>query len=242
MACPIYMRDVAEVALGKELRTGAATENGHEVVMGTVFMLMGENSRDRLAARVARSCEEINRNPARGRESRMTVYDRTDLVDATIDTVKTNLLEGARARHRGALPAARKYPRRAHHRRGHPALDAHDHHRHGASEDQRQPDEPRRARLRASSSTARSSSWRTASGGWRKSRSIGTALLTRAERFDVVFDATQRSHQAQHFRRAASSWSSICPILTLTGVEGKMFHPDGLHRDHRAAAARWFFR
>ena len=42
---PIRVRDLAEVVLGKELRTGAATENGREVVLGTVFMLMGENSR-----------------------------------------------------------------------------------------------------------------------------------------------------------------------------------------------------
>jgi cobalt-zinc-cadmium resistance protein CzcA len=42
---PIRVRDVAEVAIGRELRTGAATENGREVVLGTVFMLIGENSR-----------------------------------------------------------------------------------------------------------------------------------------------------------------------------------------------------
>ena len=51
---PIYVRDIAEVALGKELRTGAATHNSQEVVMGTVFMLIGENSAARSHNAVAR--------------------------------------------------------------------------------------------------------------------------------------------------------------------------------------------
>ncbi|MEA1151589.1 efflux RND transporter permease subunit, partial [Klebsiella pneumoniae] len=57
---PIRIRDVAEVGLGKELRTGAATENGREVVLGTVFMLIGENSRE-VAQAVGQRLEEINR-------------------------------------------------------------------------------------------------------------------------------------------------------------------------------------
>ena len=52
---PIRVRDVADVLLGKELRTGAATEDGQEVVLGTVFMLMGENSRDGVASGWRRS-------------------------------------------------------------------------------------------------------------------------------------------------------------------------------------------
>jgi cobalt-zinc-cadmium resistance protein CzcA len=64
-------RDVAEVGLGKELRTGAATENGREVVLGTVFMLIGENSRD--VSRRRRALEEINRSlpPGVSREDRL---------------------------------------------------------------------------------------------------------------------------------------------------------------------------
>lgn len=90
---PVYIRDVAEVAIGKELRTGAATQNGNEVVLGTVFMLKGENSRT-VSIRVAEKMAEINRTLPEGVVAK-TVYDRTDLVNATLNTVKSNLLEGA---------------------------------------------------------------------------------------------------------------------------------------------------
>jgi len=90
---PIRVRDVAEVSLGSELRTGAATENGREVVLGTVFMLIGENSRE-VSQRVAAKLVEVNRTLPEGIVAE-TVYDRTSLVDRTIETVKTNLFEGA---------------------------------------------------------------------------------------------------------------------------------------------------
>ncbi|MCE0722903.1 CusA/CzcA family heavy metal efflux RND transporter [Legionella resiliens] len=90
---PVHIRDVADVALGKELRTGAATENSKEVVLGTVFMLMGENSRT-VSKRVAAKMKEINKSLPEGVEA-VTVYNRTALVNATINTVKNNLLEGA---------------------------------------------------------------------------------------------------------------------------------------------------
>jgi len=90
---PIRLRDVAEVDIGRELRTGAATENGHEVVLGTVFMLIGENSRV-VSQAVDRKMAEINRTLPPGVKA-VTVYDRTVLVDKAINTVKNNLLEGA---------------------------------------------------------------------------------------------------------------------------------------------------
>jgi len=90
---PIRVSDVAEVLLGKELRTGAATENGKEVVLGTVFMLMGENSRS-VSQRVAAKLAEVNRTLPQGVAAN-PVYDRTTLVDKTIVTVSKNLLEGA---------------------------------------------------------------------------------------------------------------------------------------------------
>jgi len=90
---PIRVDDLAEVALGRELRTGAATENGREVVLGTVFMLIGENSRA-VSQRTASKLAEINRSLPAGVEAR-TVYDRTQLVDRTIATVERNLVEGA---------------------------------------------------------------------------------------------------------------------------------------------------
>jgi len=90
---PVRVRDVADVILGEELRTGAATENGREVVLGTVFMLIGENSRD-VSTRVAAKLVEVNRSLPEGVVAK-TVYDRTALVDRTIATVQKNLAEGA---------------------------------------------------------------------------------------------------------------------------------------------------
>lgn len=89
----IRVGDLADVALGTELRTGAATENGREVVLGTVFMLIGENSRT-VAQAVAARIDEINRSLPEGVVMR-PVYDRTTLVEKTIATVSKNLLEGA---------------------------------------------------------------------------------------------------------------------------------------------------
>jgi cobalt-zinc-cadmium resistance protein CzcA len=90
---PIRIADVADVIMGEELRTGAATENGREIVLGTVFMLMGENSRQ-VAQAVAARLEEASRALPEGVVA-TPIYDRTELVDRTIHTVATNLLEGA---------------------------------------------------------------------------------------------------------------------------------------------------
>ncbi|HEY0846095.1 MAG TPA: CusA/CzcA family heavy metal efflux RND transporter [Noviherbaspirillum sp.] len=90
---PIRVRDVAEVEIGRELRTGAATEDGREVVIGTVFMLIGQNSRT-VSQAVDKKMVEINRTLPEGIKA-VTVYDRTILVDKAISTVKKNLLEGA---------------------------------------------------------------------------------------------------------------------------------------------------
>jgi cobalt-zinc-cadmium resistance protein CzcA len=90
---PVRIQDIAEVGIGQELRTGAATENGREVVLGTVFMLIGENSRT-VSRAVAKRLEEVNRSLPQGVVAN-TVYDRTILVDKAINTVKKNLLEGA---------------------------------------------------------------------------------------------------------------------------------------------------
>ena len=90
---PIRVRDVAAVDIGRDLRTGAATENGREVVLGTVFMLLGENSRAVSRAVDARM-NAIRQTLPEGVKV-VTVYDRTVLVDKAIATVKKNLLEGA---------------------------------------------------------------------------------------------------------------------------------------------------
>ncbi len=90
---PLRVADVADVGLGEELRTGAATENGKEVVLGTVFMLVGENSRAVARATAERLAVASKALPA-GVVAE-AIYDRTELVDRTIETVETNLLEGA---------------------------------------------------------------------------------------------------------------------------------------------------
>lgn len=90
---PVRIRDIAEVGIGRELRSGAATDNGREVVLGTAFMLVGENSRS-VSQAVAQRLEAINQNLPKG-VSAITVYDRTDLVDKAIATVRKNLIEGA---------------------------------------------------------------------------------------------------------------------------------------------------
>lgn len=89
----VRLQDVADVYFGKELRTGAASLNGEETVLGTVFMLMGENSRT-VARAVAEKLKEVNRSLPDG-ISANAVYNRTTLVDRTIATVQKNLFEGA---------------------------------------------------------------------------------------------------------------------------------------------------
>src|SRR5258705_8503170 len=90
---PFRVKDVAEVAIGREVRTGSASVNGKEVVLGTALMVIGGNSRTVAAAADAK-IKEINRTLPPGIQAR-TVLNRTQLVDATIHTVATNLAEGA---------------------------------------------------------------------------------------------------------------------------------------------------
>jgi cobalt-zinc-cadmium resistance protein CzcA len=90
---PIFVKDVAKVIIGKELRTGAATQGGEEAILGTVFMLIGENSKV-VAERVAEKIKNTNSTLPKG-VSIKVLYNRSDLVSATIHTVKNNLLEGA---------------------------------------------------------------------------------------------------------------------------------------------------
>jgi len=90
---PIRIGDVAEIGEGPELRTGAATQNGEEIVLGTVFMLVGENSRA-VAQATAQRLQDVSRSLPKGVVV-TPVYDRTALVDRTIATVAKNLVEGA---------------------------------------------------------------------------------------------------------------------------------------------------
>lgn len=90
---PVKVIDVAEVALGSRLRSGAATYNGNETVMGTVMMLIGENPQD-VAENVTKKLDVIARSLPPW-VSINTVYNRTGLVEKAITTVQKNLLEGA---------------------------------------------------------------------------------------------------------------------------------------------------
>lgn len=90
---PIRVGDIATVAEGRELRSGAATQNGHEVVLGTVVMLVGANSRE-VSQAVGARLEAANASLPEGVRAE-PVYNRTALVDRTIHTVSKNLIEGA---------------------------------------------------------------------------------------------------------------------------------------------------
>ncbi|MCO5129175.1 MAG: CusA/CzcA family heavy metal efflux RND transporter [Xanthobacteraceae bacterium] len=90
---PVRIKDVAQVIEGRDLRTGAATFNGEETVLGTAMLLIGENSRA-VAQKVSTKLNDIAKSLPEGVVAR-AVYDRSDLVEATIRTVRNNLIEGA---------------------------------------------------------------------------------------------------------------------------------------------------
>jgi heavy metal efflux system protein len=90
---PVYIHQIATVGIGQELRTGSAAENGTEAVVGTALMLIGENSRT-VAAAVDAKMDAIRKSLPPHIEAK-TVLNRTKLVDATIRTVEKNLAEGA---------------------------------------------------------------------------------------------------------------------------------------------------
>jgi cobalt-zinc-cadmium resistance protein CzcA len=90
---PVRLRDVAEIGIGRELRSGSASSNGQEAVVGTALMLIGGNSRT-VAASVDAKMQEIARTLPPDIRAK-TVLNRTKLVDATIMTVAKNLAEGA---------------------------------------------------------------------------------------------------------------------------------------------------
>ncbi len=218
---PIYIKDVAEVLLGKELRTGAATENGEEVVLGTVFMLMGENSRT-VSRRVADKMVEVNHTLPPGVIAK-TIYDRTTLVEKTIHTVKKNLAEGALlviailflflGNIRAALITALVIPLSmlftitgmaannvSANLMSLGALDF------GIIVDG--------AVIIVENCIRRLSE---------EQHRLGR-LLSRDERFEVVFDASKEVRKATMFGELIIMIVYL-PILSLTGVEGKMFYP-----------------
>ena len=218
---PLRVKDVAEVGLGRELRSGAATENGREVVLGTVFMLVGENSRE-VSTRVAESLAKINESLPEGIVAQ-AVYDRTSLVDSTIRTVKANLLEGALlviftlflflGNLRAALITAAVIPLSmlftitgmvTHKVSGNlmslGALDF------GLIVDG--------AVIIIENCLRR----------YAKEQGRLGRLLTREERLNLAFEATREVRSATMFGELIIAIVYI-PIFALSGVEGKMFHP-----------------
>jgi cobalt-zinc-cadmium resistance protein CzcA len=89
----IRIKDIANVVFDKQMRTGGASVDGEESIVGTAFMLLGANSRS-VSIAVAEKLEEIKKDLPKGIVIR-TLYDRSDMVNATLDTVKHNLLFGS---------------------------------------------------------------------------------------------------------------------------------------------------
>jgi len=90
---PVTVSDIAQVAIGKTLRTGAATHSGKETVLGAAMMLVGENARE-VSLAVAEKLAQVQSSLPKG-IMLTAVYDRTTLVDKAIATVQKNLVEGA---------------------------------------------------------------------------------------------------------------------------------------------------
>ncbi|HNO77513.1 MAG TPA: CusA/CzcA family heavy metal efflux RND transporter [Phycisphaerae bacterium] len=221
---PIHVHDIVApngVRIGRELRTGSASENGREIVVGTAIMRIGENSRT-VAAAVDAKLEQIRKTlPADIRAK--TVLDRTKLVDATIRTVERNLVEGAilviavlfvlLGNIRAALICALAIPlsmliatigmvkyKVSGNLMSLGAIDF------GLIVDG--------AVIIVENCIRRLGEAQHAQG----------RLLTLKERLDVVFDGSKQVRSATAFGEAIITVVYI-PILTLTGVEGKMFHP-----------------
>ncbi|MEY3123286.1 MAG: hypothetical protein RI993_2111, partial [Pseudomonadota bacterium] len=218
---PLRIKDVADILIGKELRTGAATQNGEEVVLGTAHMLIGENSRT-VARAVADKLVEVNRSLPSGIVA-TPVYDRTRLVDGTIRTVASNLIEGAAlviavlfiflGNIRAAVITALVIPlsmlftlsgmvanQISANLMSLGALDF------GIIVDG--------AIVIVENSIRRLA---------QEQQKLGR-ILSKAERLAIVFSATQQTRRALIYGQIIIMVVYI-PIFALTGVEGKMFHP-----------------
>lgn len=221
---PILVKDVASVEIGSELRSGAATENGKEVVLGTVFMLMGENGRD-VSSRVKTKLDSISQSLPEGVIVK-PVYDRSHLVNATIGTVRKNLFEGALlviailfaalGNLRAALITACVIPlsmlmtilgmvqgKMSANLMSLGALDF------GLIVDG--------AVILVENCVKR----------FGEAQSRLGRLLTKKERLDLVYEASSEVRQATMFGELIIMIVYV-PILALSGIEGKMYHPMAL--------------
>ena len=218
---PIRIRDVADVALGMDLRTGAATLNGEEAVIGTAIMLMGENSRT-VSHRVAQKMIDVNRSLPPGVHA-TTIYDRTTLVDATLATVRRNLTEGAilvivilfllLGNLRAALIVASAIPLSM--------LFAVTGMVHGKISGNLMSLGAIDFGLIVDGSVVMTENIVRRLGA--RQRQLGRAL-SRSERLEESFDAAREVARPTLFG-VAIIMIVYLPILTLTGIEGKMFRP-----------------
>lgn len=219
---PVFIRDVADVAIGKELRTGAATQNGQETVIATAMMLAGENSRE-VALNATARLKEIEKNLPQG-ITLDVVYNRTTLVEKAIATVQKNLIEGALlviavlflllGNIRAALITAAVIPLamlgtitgmvRTGVSANLMSLGALDF---GLIVDG--------AVIIVENTTRRLS---------QAQSQLKSGYLTKKERLNIVFDATNEVIRPSLFGVLIITLVYI-PLFSLTGVEGKMFHP-----------------
>ena len=142
---PIILGEVAAVSIGTNYRTGASTDDGLESLVGAAIMLAGENSR-LVASAVREKLQEIQAKLPEGIVIRK-LYDRSELVNRTIETVKRNLIEGAVLVVCRPFRSAWELESGVYRRLGHSARDAFCHDGHGAVRPFREPHEPRRDRL-----------------------------------------------------------------------------------------------
>ena len=218
---PIRVRDVAEIGIGGELRTGSASEDGTEAVVGTALMRIGENSRT-VSSAVDERMRELARTLPAGIHAK-TVLNRTKLVNATIATVETNLLEGAilvvavlfflLGNIRAAIVTALAIPLSM-------LLTAT-----GMVQ----------ARISGNLMSLGAIDFGLIVDGaviivenclrviGERQRALGR-VLTRAERLEAVADASLEVRRATVFGEAIIVIVYV-PILALTGISGKMFHP-----------------
>lgn len=219
---PVFIRDVADVAIGKELRTGAATQNGQETVIATAMMLAGENSRE-VALNATARLKEIEKSLPQG-ITLDVVYNRTTLVEKAIATVQKNLIEGALlviavlflllGNIRAALITAAVIPLamlgtitgmvRTGVSANLMSLGALDF---GLIVDG--------AVIIVENTTRRLS---------QAQSQLKSGYLTKKERLNIVFDATNEVIRPSLFGVLIITLVYI-PLFSLTGVEGKMFHP-----------------
>lgn len=221
---PFYVRDVAAVGVGKELRTGAASQNGEEVVVGTVLMLMGGNSRtvavavnDKVHGIQASLPPDVRLRP---------VLVRTELVDKTIDTVGHSLFFGAilvvvvlfllLGNLRAALITALGIPLSM-------LFTAIGMQQLGISGNLMSLGAIDFGLIVDGAVIIVENCLRVIAG---KQQELGRAL-NRRERLQAVFEASREVRSATAFGEAIII-TVYFPVLALTGVEGKMFHPMAL--------------